>query len=153
MILRKIFFIILSLNLLNHCDYKPVYSSQNKGNYKIIIESFSGDKDINNFVITNLKRNSQENSKKIVNIVLDTKYTKKILAKNSAGSITDFQSDVQSTFIIKEGNSSKNFSVKEKFNFKKMADKYEEKNYERTIKKNLANSISQKLILRLDLIK
>ena len=153
MILRKIFFIILSLNLLNHCDYKPVYSSQNKGNYKIIIESFSGDKDINNFVITNLKRNSQENSKKIVNIVLDTKYTKKILAKNSAGSITDFQSDVQSTFIIKEGNSSENFSVKEKFNFKKMADKYEEKNYERTIKKNLANSISQKLILRLALIK
>ena len=153
MILRKIFFIILSLNLLNHCDYKPVYSSQNKGNYKIIIESFSGDKDINNFVITNLKRNSQENSKKIVNIVLDTKYTKKILAKNSAGSITDFQSDVQSTFIIKEGNSSENFSVKEKFNFKKMADKYEEKNYERTIKKNLANSISQKLILRLAVIK
>ena len=153
MMLKKIFFIILTLNLLNHCDYKPVYSSQNKGNYKIIIESFSGDKDINNFVITNLKRNSQENSKKIVNIVLDTKYTKKILAKNSAGSITDFQSDVQSTFIIKEGNSSENFSVKEKFNFKKMADKYEEKNYERTIKKNLANSISQKLILRLALIK
>ena len=151
--LKKIFFIIILLNLLNHCDYKPVYSSQNKGNYKIIIESFSGDKDINNFVITNLKRNSQENSKKIVNIVLDTKYTKKILAKNSAGSITDFQSDVQSTFIIKEGNSSENFSVKEKFNFKKMADKYEEKNYERTIKKNLANSISQKLILRLALIK
>ena len=28
-------------------------------------------------------------------------------------------------------------------------DKYEEKNYEQTIKKNLANSISQKLILRL----
>ena len=30
-----------------------------------------------------------------------------------------------------------------------MTDKYEEKNYERTIKKNLADSISQKLILRL----
>ena len=153
MMLRKIFFIILSLNLLNHCDYKPVYSNQNKANYKIIIESFSGDKDINNFIIANLKRNSQENSEKIVNIVLDTKYTKKVLAKNSAGSITDFQSDVQSTFIIKKGNSSENFSVKEKFNFKKMVDKYEEKSYERTIKKNLANSISQKLILRLAVIK
>ena len=30
-----------------------------------------------------------------------------------------------------------------------MTDEYEEKNYERTIKKNLANSISQKLILKL----
>ena len=151
--LKKIFFIILSLNLLNHCDYKPVYSSQNKGSYKIIIESFSGDKDINNFIITNLKRNSQETSEKIVTIVLDTKYTKKALAKNSAGSITDFQSDVKSSFIIKKENSSENFSVKEKFNFKKMVDKYEEKNYERTIKKNIANSISQKLILRLAVIK
>ena len=153
MMIKKIFFIILSLNLLNHCDYKPVYSNQDKVNYRIIIDSLSGDKDINNFIITNIKRNSQENSKKIVNIVLDTKYTKKVLAKNSAGSITDFQSDVQSTFIIKKGNSSENFSVKEKFNFKKMVDKYEEKNYERNIKKNLANSISQKIILRLAVIK
>ena len=153
MMIKKIFFIILSLNLLNHCDYKPVYSNQDKVNYRIIIDSLSGDKDINNFIITNIKRNSQENSKKIVNIVLDTKYTKKVLAKNSAGSITDFQSDVQSTFIIKKGNSSENFSVKEKFNFKKMVDKYEEKSYERTIKKNLANSISQKIILRLAVIK
>ena len=153
MMIKKIFFIILSLNLLNHCDYKPVYSNQDKVNYRIIIDSLSGDKDINNFIITNIKRNSQENSKKIVNIVLDTKYTKKVLAKNSAGSITDFQSDVQSTFLIKKVNNSESFVVNEKFNFKKMTDKYEEKNYERNIKKNLANSISQKIILRLAVIK
>ena len=151
--LRKIFFIILFLNLLNHCDYKPVYSNQNKANYKIIIESFSGDKDINNFIIANLKRNSQENSEKIVNIVLDTKYTKKVLAKNSAGSITDYQTNVVARFVIKKDDDSESFSVNEKFNFKKMTDKYEEKNYERNIKKNLANSISQKLILRLAIIK
>ena len=54
--LKKIFFIILSLNLLNHCDYKPVYSDQNKVNYKIVIKSFSGDKDINNQITTNLKK-------------------------------------------------------------------------------------------------
>ena len=62
--LKKIFFIILSLNLLNHCDYKPVYSNQNKVNYKIVITSFSGDKDINNLIATNLKRNSKKKSKK-----------------------------------------------------------------------------------------
>ena len=45
--IKKIFFIILFLNL-NHCDYKPVYSNQNKINYKIVITSSSGDKDINN---------------------------------------------------------------------------------------------------------
>ena len=151
--LKKIFFIILSLNLLNHCDYKPVYSNQSKVDYKIVITSFSGDKDINNLIATNLKRNSKEESNKIVNISFDTKYTKNVLAKNSAGSITDYQMNVVTTFTIEKENNSENFSVNEKFNFKKMTDKYEEKNYEQNIKKNLANSISQKLILRLAVIK
>ena len=147
--LKKIFFIILSLNLLNNCDYKPIYSNQNKVDYKIVITSFSGDKDINNLIATNIKRNSKESSDKIIEIVFNTKYTKSVLAKNSAGSITDYQIDVVTAFMIKKGNSSENFLVNENFNFQKMADKYEEKNYERNIKKNLANSISQKLILRL----
>ena len=147
--LKKIFFIILSLNLLNNCDYKPVYSSQNKIDYKIVIASFSGDKDINNLIATNIKRNSKEESGKIVEIVFNTEYTKNVLAKNSAGSITDYQIDVVTAFIIKKEKNSENFLVKENFNFQKMTDKYEEKNYERNIKKNLANSISEKLILRL----
>ena len=151
--LKKIFFIILSLNFLNHCDYSPVYSKQNKVNYKIVITSFSGDKDINNLIATNLKRSSKKESNKTVNITFDTKYTKNILAKNSAGSITDYQTDVVTTFVIEKDDDSESFSVNEKFNFKKMTDKYEEKNYERNIKKNLANSISEKLILRLAVIK
>ena len=151
--LKKIFFIILSLNLLNHCDYKPVYSNQNKINYKIVITNSSGDKDINNLIATNLKRSSKKETDKIINITFDTKYTKNILAKNSAGSITDYQTDVVTTFVIEKDDDSESFSVNEKFNFKKMTDKYEEKNYERNIKKNLANSISEKLILRLAVIK
>ena len=150
--LKKIFFIILFLNL-NHCDYKPVYLNQNKINYKIVITSSSGDKDINNLIALNLKRSSKKGSDKIVNITFDTKYTKNILAKNSAGSITDYQTDVVTTFVIEKDDDSESFSVNEKFNFKKMTDKYEEKNYERNIKKNLANSISEKLILRLAVIK
>ena len=150
--LKKFFFIILFLNL-NHCDYKPVYSNQNKINYQIIITSSSGDKDINNLIATNLKRSSKKETDKIINITFDTKYTKNILAKNSAGSITDYQTDVVTTFVIVKNDDSEIFSINEKFNFKKMTDKYEEKNYERNIKKNLANSISEKLILRLAVIK
>ena len=35
--------------------------------------------------------------------------------------------------------------------FQKISDKYEEKGYEENIKKNLATSIAQKLILRLSI--
>ena len=150
--LKKIFFIILSLNLLNHCDYKPVYSKQNNINHKIVVEGFNGDKDINNLIVNNLKRVSKESSKSNINISFNTVYTKKILAKNNKGTITDYQSNVETTFLITKKNSTENFVVEEKFNFQKMADKYEEKNYERDIKKNFASSISQKLVLRLAII-
>ena len=151
--LKRIFFIIILFNFLSHCDYKPVYSDQNKVNYKIIITSFSGDKDINNLIATNLKRTSKEESEEIINIIFNTKYTKSVLAKNTAGNITDYQTNVVTTFEIQKRNNLENFEVKEKFNFQKMTDKYEEKNYEQNIKRNLANSISQKLILRLAVIK
>ena len=147
--LKKIFFIILSLNLLNHCDYKPVYSKQNNINHKIVVDGFNGDKDINNLIVNSLKRISKRSSKSTINISFNTIYTKEILAKNDKGTITDYQSNVETTFLITKKNSAENFVVVEKFNFPKMADKYEEKNYERNIKKNFASSISQKLILRL----
>ena len=151
--LKKIFFIILSLNLLSHCDYKPLYSKQkNNLDYKIIISDYTGDKYINNILNSNLQKNSRDQGNKKISLSFDTKYTKNILAKDSAGTITDYQSDVVTTFIITKENISENFVVSEKFNFKKMTDKYEEKNYERNIKKNIANSISQKLILRLAVI-
>ena len=141
--------LILLFSSLSNCDYKPVYSNQNKVDYRIVIKSFTGDKDINNLISETLKRNSKENSNKIINISLDTKYSKNTLARNNAGTITDYQANVISKFTIEKENNSENFTVVEKFNFQKMTDKYEEKNYERTIKKNLANSISQKLILRI----
>ena len=147
--LKKIFFIILSFNLLSHCDYKPVYSKQNNAGLKIIISGFTGDKDINNFIASNVNRSSKKESNEIVKINFNTDYTKKILAKNSAGTITDYQSDVVTTFVIRKDNTTDNFIVREKFNFKKMNDKHKEKNYELNIKRNLANSISRKLILRL----
>ena len=147
--LKKIFFTILLLNLLNHCEYKPIYSNQNKINYKIIVTSFNGDKEINNLIASTIKRNNNQSSNKTLNISFDTRYTKNILAKNAAGTITDYQANVITKFNIQKKDGSENFSINEKFNFEKMTDKYEERNYERTIKKNLADSISQKLILRL----
>ena len=147
--LKKIFFIILSLNLLTHCEYKPVYSKQNNAGFKIMISDFTGDKDINNFIASNINRSSKKESKEIIKINFNTNYTKKILAKNSAGTITDYQSDVITTFVIRNDENTEKFVVRDKFNFKKMADKHKEKNYELNIKRNLANSISQKLMLRL----
>ena len=78
-------------------------------------------------------------------------YEKNILAKNTTGTVTDYQVKAITTFIIEQRKEEKSFTVNEKFNYQKMSDKYEERNYEKNIKKNLAKSISQKLILRLSI--
>ena len=148
--LKKIL-IIFSLILLTSCEYKPIYSSANKSNYKIIVTELTGDKKLNKFIVENLTRNSEKDSNQIVNIKINTKYTKSILAKDSSGNATDYQVNALTTFLIDRNLVTKKFDINEKFNFQKMSDKYEEKSYEENIKKNLAKSISQKLILRLSI--
>ena len=143
--------IIFSLILLTSCEYKPIYSSANKSNYKIIVTELTGDKKLNKFIVENLTRNSEKDSNQIVNIKINTKYTKSILAKDSSGNATDYQANALTTFLIDRNLVTKQFDINEKFNFQKMSDKYEEKSYEENIKKNLATSISQKLIIRLSI--
>tara|TARA_Y100000768_G_scaffold79517_1_gene56384 strand:+ start:937 stop:1395 length:459 start_codon:yes stop_codon:yes gene_type:complete len=150
--LKKKIIIILILIFFTGCEYKPIYSSSNKLNYKIIITELTGDKKLNKFLVDNLVRNSQKSSNEIINIKINTHYTKNILAKDTTGNVTDYQSNAITTFLINRNETSKTFIVNEKFNFQKMSDKYEEKSYEQNIKRNLAKSIAQKLILRLSII-
>ena len=151
--MKKNFFTIFILIILIGCEYKPIYSVANKTNYKINITDITGDKKLNKFLVENILRNSQNNSKEIISIKINTKYNKVILAKDTAGNVTDYQSKAITTFIIIKDQDTKTFTVNEKFNFQKMSDKYEERGYEENIKRNLATSISQKLILRLSIIK
>ena len=149
--LKKKFLIIFSLILLTSCEYKPIYSSSNKANYKIFVTELAGDKKLNKFLVQSLKRDSQKDSDQIVNIKINTTYTKTILAKDSSGNATEYQANVSTTFFINRNQVIEKFDISEKFNFQKMSDKYEERNYEENIKKNIARSISQKLILRLSI--
>jgi len=148
--LKKIF-TIFSLILLTSCEYKPIYSNANKTNYKIIVTELTGDKKLNKFIVENLIRNSQKNSNQIVNIKINSTYTKTILAKDSSGNATDYQANAITNFSIDRNQVPEKFDIGEKFNFQKMSDKYEEKSYEQNIKKNLATSIAQKLIFRLSI--
>jgi len=149
--IKKKFLFILTLIFFTSCEYKPIYSSLNKSDYKIIVTELSGDKKLNKFLVENLIRNSQKNSDEIINIKIDTTYTKTILSKDAAGNVTDYKINALTTFLVKRNQNLEEITIGENFNFQKISDKYEEKNYEQNIKRNLATLISQKLILRLSI--
>ena len=150
---KKILTLVCILNFLSSCEYKPIYSSSNKSNYQIIITDLSGDKKLNQYIVQNLKRNSQKNSVEIISIKINSEYSKEILAKNALGSTTDYQARAITKFNINKNGIEEELVVNEKFNYQRISDSYEEKSYEQTIKRNLASSISQKLILRLSTLK
>ena len=150
---KKILTLVFILNFLSSCEYKPIYSSSNKSSYRIIITELSGDKKLNQYIVQNLKRNSQKSSVEIINIKINSEYSKEILAKNTLGSTTDYQAKAITKFEINKNEIIEKLEVSEKFNYQKISDSYEEKSYEQTIKKNLASSITQKLIMRLSIIK
>ena len=145
--------LVCILNFLSSCEYRPIYSNSNKANYQIIITDLSGDKKLNKYIVENLEKNSQKNSTEIINIKINSKYSRKVLAKNSLGSTTDYQAKAITEFEINKNDNTEKLEFTEKFNYQKVSDNYEEKSYEQTIKRNLASSISQKLILRLSIVK
>ena len=150
---KKILPLVFILNFLSSCEYKPIYSSSNKANYQIIITDLSGDKKLNKYIVENLERNSQKNSVEIISIKINSEYSKEILAKNTLGSTTDYQAKAITRFEINKNEIIDKLEVSEKFNYQKISDRYEEKSYEQTIKRNLAFSIAQKLIIRLSIVK
>ena len=145
--------LVCILNFLSSCEYRPIYSNSNKANYQIIITDLSGDKKLNKYIVENLEKNSQKNSTEIINIKINSKYSRKVLAKNSLGSTTDYQAKAITEFEINNNDNTEKLEFTEKFNYQKVSDNYEEKSYEQNIKRNLASSISQKLILRLSIVK
>ena len=144
----KYFFIILIL-LLNNCGYSPMYSSTNKTNFYLKEINLKGDEFIIKEVTNNLNNFSQNNSEKNISINGKITYTKNSQTKNLAGDTTQYRLNALSEFSLKTANKEINFSFNESFDMKNFDDEFEEKNYENSIKKNFAGSISSRILLQI----
>ena len=142
MLKKKIIIFSLILFLAN-CGFSPVYLNNDKINFSIEQVNYVGDRELNNFLKTNLSRYKNINNNKKIFIETNTKYEKIVLSKDVTGKATSYQLVAEVIFLIKPNN--KKIVVTEKKIMDSMEDKFEEARYERTIKQNFASSISNKL--------
>ena len=147
MLKKFVLFIILVL-LSSGCDYTPIHSIKTS-NTEIKIISMSGDKEINNYLSKELEKKSKASSEKI-EVIINTNFSKRVLAKDTKSSATDYELQVIGNFELKKGDKSKSIKITEKFRYKNLNDNYEQKNYEKMIKLNLAQIIISKLNLRIN---
>ena len=146
--IKKIYPLLIIL-ILTSCGYTPIYNSSVKNDYKINITEKSGDKLINNLIISEIKAISSSQSNTIFNLKVNTFFEKIIISKNVKGTVSDYQLILRSNFVIKEGDKSETISFVEKQNIKNTSDIFEQKNYEDTIKRNFVISLVRKLNLEL----
>tara|TARA_B100000965_G_scaffold200767_1_gene167630 strand:- start:1001 stop:1456 length:456 start_codon:yes stop_codon:yes gene_type:complete len=146
--IKKIYPLLIIL-ILASCGYTPIYNSLDKSDYKINIIEKSGDRLINNLIISEIKAISNSQSSKIFNLKINTIFEKIIISKNVKGTVSDYQLILRSNFIIKKGDKSETISFVEKQNIKNTSDIFEQKNYEDTIKRNFVISLVRKLNLEL----
>ena len=145
--------IILIIFLLSGCGYSSVYKNNDIKNFKIIVETMEGNKEINNLIKNQLELYSSTDSTNEFFINVNTNFQKNIISKNSSGKISKYQLYIKTEFKINKNEKTYNEYFEEKFNIKNISDQFEQDNYERIIKNNLITSIREKLILKLSNIK
>ena len=142
MIKKNIIFISLIFFLTN-CGFTPIYFENTDLNFSIEKVNYTGDRDLNNFLKTNLIKYKNEKSDNKIYIEANSTYKKIILSKDGTGEITSYQLEAEVIFSIMPLN--KKIEIKEKKIMESNNDKFEEARYERSIKQKFAFSISEKL--------
>jgi len=139
--------IILIFMFLNSCGFTPIYVNNSNLNFSIEQVNYIGDRELNNFLKTNLNRYKNEKIENKIYIEAKSEYRKIILSKDTTGEATSYQLEAEVIFLIKPSNNK--IKITEKKIMDKMNDKFEENVYERSIKQNFASSITDKLSSRL----
>ena len=141
--------LILFLFFLNNCGYTSVYKNQKSQDFQISIIEMTGDNEINNLIKNELKFYSNRNSNIKYDISINSNYQKVIVSKNSAGVATDYKLIAETVISFDKEGKNNILNFNENINIKSNSNSYEQNNYEKSIKKNFASSISNKFIIKI----
>jgi outer membrane lipopolysaccharide assembly protein LptE/RlpB len=149
--MKKLFIIPLIFILLQNCGYTPIYSKNQPINFYIeSLEFNKGDNVLANFIKINLQRYLRRNDNNIgYEIKAIINYNKSPLSKNSAGQIEEYNLISTVEFVIILNKTSKVYNITESFVMPNFSDEFQEIQYERNIKQNMARSIASKLLIQL----
>ena len=145
--MKKIFLILIIL-FLNGCGYTPLYSSKDS-NYKIISLKKNVNNGLTNYVQNSIEVISNENAKKSLNVSFDYNDNISVILKNSKGDPTKNRLNVVIDLSLLDSNdnliTSKQFS--ESFEYNIDDNKFNLKQYEKNIKFNLIEDITQQILV------
>ena len=149
----KIILISIISLFLYSCGYTPLYTNKQNVNFNIKSLEIEGDAQINSFIKSNLinymNNNAQDNN---YIVKINSKFSKKTIAKDRTGKTTDLKLVAEINLEYEEENSTSNdqsakvVSFSEDFKIKKNQNNSEQRDYEKSIKKNLSQKLTDKMV-------
>ena len=141
-------FILITIPLIYSCGFTPKYANYEGINFQIEIGKSTGDRELNNFLKSNLKRynNKKNEDLEILNLDLNSKFEKNSIAKNTKGEVTKYELKAIVNITLIFENKTREVIFDERFKIDKIDDSVEQNNYILIIKKDFANQIIDKLI-------
>ncbi len=151
--MKKIF-LIFPILLLISCGYTPIYSSKDS-NYKVISFKKNANNNLTNYIENTIIVRSNENANKNLNIIINLKENISIILKDSKGDPSRNRLGITVELSIIDENqnliSSKIFV--ENFEYNVNDNKFNLRQFEKNLKLNLVEEITQQIIVYLANVK
>ena len=144
--MKKLYLIIIIL-FMNGCGFTPIYSSKDS-NYKIISFEKNINNNLTNYIQNSIKVLSNDKSEKSLKINFKYEEEISVILKDSKGDPKKNRLNIMVDLsILNENNNllnSKTFS--ESFEYNIVDNKFNLRQYEKTIKFNLVENITKQII-------
>ena len=141
-------FVLITIPFIYGCGFTPKYANYEGINFQIEIDKFTGDRELNNFLKSTLKRynNKKNEDLEILSLNLNSKFERNSIAKNTKGEITKYELKAIVNITLKFEDKTREMVFDERFKIDKIDDTVEQNNYILIVKKDFADQIIDKLI-------
>tara|TARA_B100001029_G_C14688904_1_gene248711 strand:+ start:72 stop:527 length:456 start_codon:yes stop_codon:yes gene_type:complete len=151
--MNKIFIKFLTILIfVSGCGYSPIFSNKNS-NFSLQEINSTGNNRLNRIINNALNNYKGSNSEKNISLTIFTDLKKEISSKDTKGNPKTYKIEVNSKILAKDsmGNvNEKEFS--KSTNYNNRSNKFELKKFENETTKNLAEKISEEIIIYLQSI-
>ena len=147
-------FLILPILLLISCGYTPIYSSKDS-NYKILSFKKNVNNNLTSYIQNSINALSNENANKSLNVVFAFKEDISVILKDSKGdpSRNRLTISVDLSLLNENQNLINSRIFVENFEYNVDDNKFNLRQYEKNIKLNLTEDITQQILVYLANVK
>ena len=152
MIKKNLIKLLILLFFIYGCGYSPIFSNKDS-NFSIYELSVSGNSKLNKIINSRLNKYKDSDNQKKFSLAIETYLNKEVASKDSKGNPKTYRINLESNISIKDLNGNiKNKSFSKSVDYNNKINKSDLKKYENETSKNLAEKISDEIIIYLQSI-